>query len=582
MALIINHNMPAMAASRNLSSIYGSLGKSIERLSSGLRINRAADDAAGLAVREMMRADIASTLQGIRNAADAVSLIQTADGALAVIDAKLIRMKELATQAATGTYTTSQRNIINSEFQAMAQEIDRIANATNFNGIRLLDGSLNTQNGGEGLRIHFGPSNTSGEDYYYIRTDDTRATSTTGLGLSGDSINDVWGTGGGDSGLDGCCGGAFASTAVDVMTDSAMGFAYAYNWDANANFIGDNGQSMIDFQNAGRYLAGNYGLNNSGMSLEDLIEAVNEGTQSRGMIKVSAALTGTATAGNYAVFCLGSSEAYYFGSASAASAAVGKDSRTIFQQLTTATASGLAALINTCSKTYWAMTEGDSLIVFTKSGGNFDNTELGYVAAGPDAGKVVFTNIATGQTSNQGTKLSYGGLDWASMSAVSAGGTAVNVKLSGNDVGDGYDLKIANSQDTGFLGSIKTSFSPATATVNSKLSDAMLEIQDAANGRGSIRTQETAQTALEDINRAIERKDVIRAGLGATQNRLEATIENLTVQAENLQAAESRISDVDVATEMTEFTKQNVLAQAAAAMLAQANSLSMLALTLLQ
>ena len=113
MSLIINHNMPAMTAARNLGTIYGNLGKSIERLSSGLRINRAADDAAGLAVREMMRADIAATLQGIRNAAAAVSLIQTAAGALAVIDAKLIRMKELAEQAATGTYTTAQREIIN-------------------------------------------------------------------------------------------------------------------------------------------------------------------------------------------------------------------------------------------------------------------------------------------------------------------------------------------------------------------------------------------------------------------------------------------------------------------------------------
>ena len=96
MALIVNHNMAAMTAARNLSTIYDRLATSVQRLSSGLRINSAADDAAGLAIREMMRADIATMNQGIRNIADAISMIQTADGALSIIDEKLIRMKELA------------------------------------------------------------------------------------------------------------------------------------------------------------------------------------------------------------------------------------------------------------------------------------------------------------------------------------------------------------------------------------------------------------------------------------------------------------------------------------------------------
>ncbi|WP_443093413.1 flagellin N-terminal helical domain-containing protein, partial [Fundidesulfovibrio magnetotacticus] len=105
MSLVINHNLMAMNAARNLSQSYSDLGVSTRRLSSGLRVGTAADDAAGLAVRELMRADIASLNQGVRNANDAVSMIQTADGALGVIDEKLIRMKELATQASTGTYT---------------------------------------------------------------------------------------------------------------------------------------------------------------------------------------------------------------------------------------------------------------------------------------------------------------------------------------------------------------------------------------------------------------------------------------------------------------------------------------------
>ena len=151
MALVINHNLMAMNSARNLSDHYGALSTSTQRLSSGLRINSAADDAAGLAVRELMRSDVSTMNQGIRNANDAISMIQTADGALQVVDEKLIRMKELAEQAATGTYTSDQRIIIDSEYQAMMSEITRISMATNFNGINLLDGTLKTYIGERGL-----------------------------------------------------------------------------------------------------------------------------------------------------------------------------------------------------------------------------------------------------------------------------------------------------------------------------------------------------------------------------------------------------------------------------------------------
>ncbi|MDR3042639.1 MAG: flagellin [Desulfovibrio sp.] len=176
MSLVINHNLMAMNAARNLSQSYGSLSTSVRRLSSGLRVGAAADDAAGLAIRELMRSDIAALNQGVRNANDAISLIQTADGALGVIDEKLIRMKELAEQAATGTYTSDQRLIIDSEYQAMASEITRIANSTDFNGIHLLNGNLSgATHDGSGLvstgqlKVHFGTANDCSEDYYYIR-----------------------------------------------------------------------------------------------------------------------------------------------------------------------------------------------------------------------------------------------------------------------------------------------------------------------------------------------------------------------------------------------------------------------------
>ncbi len=189
MALTINHNAMALNAANNLTNHYGNLQTSTSRLSSGLRINGASDDAAGLAIRELMRADIAALNQGIRNANDAISLIQTADGALGVIDAQLIRMKELAEQAATGTYDSTQRLMIESEYQSLASEITRIANATDFNGVKLLDGSLSGDHNGDllkstgSLKVHFGTANDSGEDYYYIRIGDSTA-SALGLGMN--------------------------------------------------------------------------------------------------------------------------------------------------------------------------------------------------------------------------------------------------------------------------------------------------------------------------------------------------------------------------------------------------------------
>ena len=174
--MYINNNSMASNVANNLTSHYSDLKTSTQRLSTGLRVNSAADDAAGLAIRELMRTDIKALQQGVRNANDAISLIQTADGALGIIDEKLTRMKELAEQASTGTYDSTQRLMIESEYQAMASEITRIANATDFNGIHLLDGNLsgdshvgNTMTSTGKMKIHFGTANDSAEDYYYIQ-----------------------------------------------------------------------------------------------------------------------------------------------------------------------------------------------------------------------------------------------------------------------------------------------------------------------------------------------------------------------------------------------------------------------------
>jgi flagellin len=172
--LAIKNNIMASNAARYLGESYDALATSVERLSSGLRINSASDDAAGMAVRELMRADIAVLQQGSRNAQDGVSMLQTMEGALGVIDTLLVRMQQLAEQAATGSYSEAQRDIMNSEFGEMAQEIDRIAGSTEFNGIPMLNSSA-------AVSIHFG----SEDDNISVAGSDVTAE---GLGIDSLSI----------------------------------------------------------------------------------------------------------------------------------------------------------------------------------------------------------------------------------------------------------------------------------------------------------------------------------------------------------------------------------------------------------
>ena len=133
--LTIKNNIMAENAGRHLGRSYEALATSVERLSSGLRINSAKDDAAGLAVRELMRADIVALRQGARNAQDGISLLQTMEGAMQTIDDLIVRMKQLAEQAATGVYSSAQRALMDNEFDEIASEIHRIAGSTDFNGI---------------------------------------------------------------------------------------------------------------------------------------------------------------------------------------------------------------------------------------------------------------------------------------------------------------------------------------------------------------------------------------------------------------------------------------------------------------
>jgi flagellin len=157
MAVVINSNIASLDAQRNLAKTQMDLSRSMQRLSSGLRVNTGADDAAGLAISESLRAQVASLQQASRNANDGVSLLQTAEGSLNEVSGILVRMRELATESSNGTLTNAQRDSLHTEFGQLRDEIDRIGDSTKFNGVSLLDGSLSSS----GVTFQVGLDNSS-------------------------------------------------------------------------------------------------------------------------------------------------------------------------------------------------------------------------------------------------------------------------------------------------------------------------------------------------------------------------------------------------------------------------------------
>ena len=492
MSLVVNHNMMAANVARNLNAHYSNLSTSTQRLSTGMRINSAADDAAGLAISELQRADIAALQQGARNANDAISLIQTADGAMGVIDEKLIRMKELAEQAATGTYDSTQRLMIESEYQQMASEITRIANATDFNGTKLLDGTLSGVHDGSqmtstgALKVHFGTGNDSAEDYYYIEIGDVTAQAL-GLGSASTYTEDR---------------DRIIAEYKANLEKSMKGWDRGEAWQKAA-------YDQIDTLVA---------------DFAEKIYAVEQIMNNQAPARVDADALVTAWNG------LSAEEKQFYGkglpsenmppTADQYAQMSDSDKQKVLYAYT-------RALVNS-----WSDGDPDRLINNTI---NATTHSFGDTVGGTDMSLTKITNV------------------------VAAAGTAAQ--------NAGGDRAAAEAATTNAIYNALHVMSVA------------LETKYDAAGR-TIATQEDAQLALDAINNAIVEKDKVRAHLGAIQNRLENTITNLNVQAENLQAAESRIRDVDVATEMTEFTRQQILTQTAVAMLSQANSLPQMAMQL--
>ncbi len=234
MSMRINHNILAMTTSRNLWVTQNSMDSSVQRLSSGLRINYAWDDPTGLGISERFRAQIAGMVEAEKNANYNINLLATAEGALSVIDEKLVRMRAIAIQAANGALTSTDRAVADVEFQQLKSEITRIASITNYNGLNLIDGSFSatelqsgtclalgyngaSTTGANAIKFHIGQNNTIGEDYYYVNLGNMTASA---LGIQDSNV----------------CNTAAAQAAIDAI-DTAIS-----SKDIERTFIG----SMVE------------------------------------------------------------------------------------------------------------------------------------------------------------------------------------------------------------------------------------------------------------------------------------------------------------------------------------------------
>ncbi|MBA9026729.1 flagellin N-terminal helical domain-containing protein [Peribacillus huizhouensis] len=513
--MIINHNIAALNTHRQLGSASNAQSKSMEKLASGLRINRAGDDAAGLAISEKMRGQIRGLDQASRNAQDGISMIQTAEGALNETHDILQRMRELATQAGNDTNTDSDRGEIQKEINQLTSEINRIGNTTEFNTQKLLDGSkglggASTVTAGKAAVAAGSATDPGSVTAGALTFDFTDA----GATLNGYTIE--FGT---------VADGTSEGATIDTTNKKIV---------INGDFD-DTDTSGIFSSAANIKTAIEAALTAEGGSFAGITVAVTGTPGSETTATASSALSGgaDASAGSAAVagvyeFKAGSQDITIDGTTlayDATGAAGWKDEAT------------LAAAINADGTlgTNYSASVVNGKIQLTQKGGQESST------APTVTGNDNSASLQIGANQNQSMSININDMR---ASALGLTGTGTGFTTS-TDVNNGTD-------STGV--------------------ESGLDVSNAKN----------AASAITTIQKAIDTVSAERSKLGANQNRLEHTINNLGTSSENLTAAESRIRDVDMAKEMMNQTKNSILSQAAQAMLAQSNQMPQGVLQLLR
>lgn len=560
--MIIQHNMQAANSNRMLGTITSSQAKSTEKLSSGFRINRAADDAAGLSISEKMRGQIRGLSQASTNAQDGISLIQTAEGALNESHAILQRMRELSVQAANGTETDDDRTAVQDEIEQLQEELTRISTDTEFNTMKLLDGSL----AGKGNEKATSAVTIGVSDVFTATSAKLQAgTAPTTYADFDSSIKDTLTIDGQEVTVD--WSKALEHTAIDAAGIKAATDA------GKIDSIGDELAEIM--QNAI-----NDAITESGASVEGV--KVSYDATAHKMV-----LESTKT---------GSDASLKFTGATGS--------------LLTETLAGTNGTASSAKGDYTIPNDGDAtasenvIVAGSKMTVDVAGQKVQLTTTTAITEDMSLSNVATALQADLQTAIA----DAMAAQGLSAGmegfidSTKVTVTAENGALKIegplGADITFDESEAAKALG-LNPSAKPAETskasgsmtlqiganegqTMSFNIDDMSAEALGVGKGKLDLSTQNTAKTAMTTIDEAIKTVSENRGRMGAIQNRLEHTIANLDTSAENLQSAESRIRDVDMAEEMVEYSKNNILQQAAQSMLAQANQSTQGVLSLLR
>ena len=563
----IQHNITALSAYRNLTNNNSAVAKNLEKLSSGYRINRAGDDAAGLAISEKMRAQITGLKTAQKNANDGISLVQTAEGALTEVHSMLNRMVELANQSANGTYQDEDRANLQSEVDALKDEIDRIANGTNFNGINLLDGSLSSTGGTKNVTINGVPSTKS-------------------LGCKGSyEANAAYSTGT----FDFKSGDTFEYT-VSLENGESHTVKLTAEKDASGNvtkLVGSDNQSYAITSGAATVAQVDAAILGE-LNKTSLAKDFNI-TANAGQIKLEALKAGTDTPRVTAMDANWTEDGTLNTIANTVDVGVKEvqaydDGREIAAaDITLYNGKNYEDAVFTINgHKFVIMTGSDKAASLGENGTDMNAT----VGLGSDVTVLIAGDNAGDKGINKADKNFQQNID----KIKEVTGLNVTDAIDENTIGDktgtatgaasGAGIRLSKGEANGGL---VLQIGDTSAEFN-KLRVSVKDMHAKAMGISNIdvSTQAGAAAAVDKIKAAINYVSSTRGDLGAIQNRLEHTINNLSVTTENMTAAESRIRDVDMAEEMMAYTKNNILVQASQAMLAQANQIPQGVLQLLQ
>jgi flagellin len=611
---VINTNIMSLNAQRNLAASQGSLQTALQRLSSGLRINSAKDDAAGLAISDRMTTQIRGMDVAVRNANNGVSLAQTAEGAMSTIGDNLQRIRELALQSANSTNSSSDRQALNSEVQQLISEIGRVSSTTQFNGLNLLDGSFSAAQ----FQVGANANQTINVSIAGASTDILGSYGGTGTAVS---------TGGFTSANTLVINGTTISPSVDRSTQSAgwtaasaAAKAAAINAATPTTGVGATATTTVTGAApiAGAGLnAGDLTIN--GVSLGGIAAqstAAGQGQQVASAINAITAQTGVGATYDTASgkLTLTSTEGRDI-SLTAGSAAGA--TRILNATGLTSTVGGTAAVAGTDTLAFGTTATNGQTAVINGITFTFDDTVGANTNTVVDATHVTvgFVNTAGLQTAataggNLVSAINAAKADSRTSAAlvpVSASGTST-VTLTDSRAGlaatVGRTLSttltgVTATQDvTGsdYVAGTLSNTTGGTLTLNSSksftltgsgtgLADAgfsALTVGLTKLSSVAIDTVTGANNAIAVLDAALAQVDSQRADLGAVQNRLSSTVTNLQATSENLSQARSRILDTDFAAETANLTRAQILQQAGTAMLAQANAVPNTVLTLLR